>query len=452
MHLDALKARRTQAGEPVVHGIHLLLWALDSFAASQSVLANFQGLRVQFSKFVYLDEAVEVQLVQQRPDRVRIVIAVGGTPRSKISIDFGDASLENCPDWANLPSETIASSPEPLVPEFGDIGGKTGRLAFRMLKDDAEALFPAAAKWLGVRRLAALASSTHLVGMICPGLNSIYDELNVRACAEPESPASLSFRVTQADARVRSVEQEIAGGGLAGMALSFARTPPVEQASMASLAGSVDSAEFAGSLSLIVGGSRGLGELSAKLIASGGGRVIITWRTGKEDAGNVAADIRAAGGYCETLPYDAGKPAREQLAALAEAPTHVYYFPTPSIFRAQSEMFSAQRLQDFVAVYVDGFWQLIQTLRERQPALSAFYPSSVAVTERPRGMTEYSMAKAAGEVLCADINVSLAPTRVTVIRLPRLPTDQTSTVADADGADPLATMLPIIREVQWKPQ
>ena len=32
MHLDALKARRTQAGVPVVHGVHLLLWALDAAA------------------------------------------------------------------------------------------------------------------------------------------------------------------------------------------------------------------------------------------------------------------------------------------------------------------------------------------------------------------------------------------------------------------------------------
>ena len=32
MHMDAVAARRTQAGLPVVHGIHTLLWALDSIA------------------------------------------------------------------------------------------------------------------------------------------------------------------------------------------------------------------------------------------------------------------------------------------------------------------------------------------------------------------------------------------------------------------------------------
>jgi acyl dehydratase len=29
MHMDAVAARRTQAGKPVVHGVHTLLWALN---------------------------------------------------------------------------------------------------------------------------------------------------------------------------------------------------------------------------------------------------------------------------------------------------------------------------------------------------------------------------------------------------------------------------------------
>ena len=34
MHLDAILARRTRAAAPVVHGVHLLLWTLDAFAAN----------------------------------------------------------------------------------------------------------------------------------------------------------------------------------------------------------------------------------------------------------------------------------------------------------------------------------------------------------------------------------------------------------------------------------
>ena len=36
MHVDAVAARRTLFGVPVVHGVHLLCWALDSWMGSRS--------------------------------------------------------------------------------------------------------------------------------------------------------------------------------------------------------------------------------------------------------------------------------------------------------------------------------------------------------------------------------------------------------------------------------
>ena len=37
MHVDALAARRTQAGAPVVHGMHAVLWALDALAGAELI-------------------------------------------------------------------------------------------------------------------------------------------------------------------------------------------------------------------------------------------------------------------------------------------------------------------------------------------------------------------------------------------------------------------------------
>jgi hypothetical protein len=451
MHLDALQARRTQAGAPVVHGINLLLWALDCMAKAQPDLPPLCGLRAHFNKFVYLDECVEVALTKQGPSGARLNIFVGGASRSKINLTFG-YTVEGCPGWSASSLELEPFSPVPLNLSFEQMSGRSGRISFQMTPEDTMAHFPAAARWLGTRRIAALAASSHLVGMVCPGLHSIYSELSISACVESIPQDFLAFRVTETDPRFRSVDQEIVGGGLTGTVYSSARMPPVEQASMKALKGLVAPEEFTGSTVLIVGGSRGLGELTAKLIASGGGRVLVTWQTGKDDAERVAQEIRSAGGTCETLAYDALKPAQDQLAILNDAPTHTYYFATPSIFRSQSEMFVQERLVEFLAIYVNGFWQLLQALHARQPRLSVFYPSSVSVTERPQGMTEYTMAKAAGEVLCADMNISLAPLHVTVSRLPRLPTDQTASITAAETALPVETLLPIIREVQSWPK
>ena len=450
MHVDALQARRTQAGAPVVHGIHLLLWSLDSLAAVQPDLPPLRSFRARFNKFVFLDERASVVLIQQGHSGAQLNISVENAPRSKVTIDFG-ASVKDCPAWAGVSLEPIPVLPEPMNVDFEQMSGRAGRLWFVMTPEDAAAMFPSATKWLGARRVAALAASTYLVGMVYPGLYSIYRELSIETCAQAGTQEFLAFRVTEVDPRFRTVEQEIAGGGLAGIVKCIARTGPVQQATMASLTGAVGPSDFAGSVALIVGGSRGLGELAAKLIATGGGRVFVTWQTGRDDAERVVQEIRAAGGACETLAYDARRPAAEQLASLTDTPTHAYYFATPSIFRFQSEMFSPDRLKEFMDIYVEGFWQLSQALRIRQPRLSIFYPSSVAVTERPRGMTEYTMAKAAAEVLCADMNVSLAPMRVVVRRLPRLPTDQTVSIAVVEAASPVETLLPIIRDVQAWP-
>ena len=101
----------------------------------------------------------------------------------------------------------------------------------------------------------------------------------------------------------------------------------------------------------------------------------------------------------ETLAYDVSLPAEPQLAGLAAAPTHAYYFATPTIFRAQSAQFARARLDAFLNVYVEGFLNLAEALRARRKDVSLFYSSSVFVAERPRGMLEYAMAKAAGETL-----------------------------------------------------
>jgi len=313
------------------------------------------------------------------------------------------------------------------------------------------AMLPSASGWLGSCRVAALAASSSLVGMVCPGLHSIYRSLAVDTCDEQDLEDVLDFRVMPADPRFRVAQLAIVGGGLAGTVESLLRVPPVPQASSHELIGLVGPSEFAGSTALVVGGSRGLGEVTAKLLAAGGAKVVITFRIGSAEADAVARDICAAGGICKALAYDAGKAAEPQLSTLGGAPTHAYYFATPTIFREQSTLFARTRLDAFLDTYVDGFLRLVQALRARRSDVSLFYPSSVFVAERPRGMIEYAMAKAAGETLCSEMNLAWAPLHVTVERLPRLLTDQTASIIGTRLDTPTARLLSVVRKVQSSP-
>jgi NAD(P)-dependent dehydrogenase (short-subunit alcohol dehydrogenase family) len=445
-HLDPVAARRTQAGAPVVHGVHLLLWMIDTFSATHRDPPAVSRMRARFNKFVFVGEEVEVVLTDATPSLVKLTVAVHDTPACQVSIHFGEPT--STIDASREPLPVMAQPTAPLDPPFDDMLHCSGRLSFAAPSQSLAGLFPSAAAWLGSTRLAALAACSNVVGMVCPGLHSIFSSLALDACRHAGPDDGIEFRVITADPRFRLVRMSVAGGGFTGTIESIARLPPTIQAPMAALTDRVHSAEFAGTTSLIVGGSRGIGELTAKLITAGGGRVIITYHVGKSDAERVATEIRSAGGSCEVLQYDVRQPASEQLSVLVEPPTHLYYFATSAIFGRQSNVFDSERLERFLEIYVHGFWRLIQALRARRPGLSILYPSSVAVVDRPRGMTEYSMAKAAGEILCASLNEALAPLRVLAPRLPRMATDQTATFMQVDTSPALETMLPLIREVQ----
>ncbi len=71
---------------------------------------------------------------------------------------------------------------------------------------------------------------------------------------------------------------------MAGTIKAFCRPKPQNQENYLSLKNQVDRDEFAAQRALIIGGSRGLGEVTAKLLAVRGADVKITYQQGKEDA------------------------------------------------------------------------------------------------------------------------------------------------------------------------
>jgi NAD(P)-dependent dehydrogenase (short-subunit alcohol dehydrogenase family) len=227
--------------------------------------------------------------------------------------------------------------------------------------------------------------------------------------------------------------------------------PPVRQQSLDRLMPLVSRAEFINSTVLVVGGSRGLGEIAAKLIAAGGGNVVITYAAGRNEAEAVAQEVRGAGLSCATGAYDVRRPAAEQLAELKVAPTHLYYFATPTIFRRKAGIFDAERFAEFNNFYLTAFFDLVQKCAQLRPeGIRVFYPSSSALDARPANMTEYSMSKAAAEVLCADVSKFVSGVQIVSRRLPRLPTDQTTSIVSVKTPDPVEVMLPIIREMHQR--
>lgn len=441
-HLEPLVARRRQAGAPVVYGIRTLLWALEELAKASPPPSALRSLRVRFAKPVFVGDVLTLRVAPAGETELRAELVVDGLTTATLRLAFGPAS-EVPEGVAQAPAVAHAFPSAPSFPEIASWAGSVDAAA------PAEAFaetFPSAARWLSARRLRGLAAISRLVGMECPGLHSVLTALTLDLTTGDSE--AIVGRTVAADARFRHVRVAVTGAGLSGQVESFA-TLPTAPVPIADLAARVDPAEFAGTTALIVGGSRGLGAVVAKLIAVGGGHPIVTYARGEAEASALAGEIRAAGGRCTVARYDALEPAEPQLDALGVPFEALYYFATGHIFRRKTRVFEPEAFRGFLSLYVEGFAAVCAAAAARGP-VTAFYPSTVALDDRAasRELTEYAMAKAAGEILCADLAAATPGLTITLERLPRILTDQTNSMVPVPSADPVEVLLPIVRRIQ----
>ena len=111
-----------------------------------------------------------------------------------------------------------------------------------------------------------------------------------------------------------------------GAIRAFLRPTPRKQKSFADIRRIITAGEFGDQHAFIVGGSRGLGEVTAKMLAAGGARVVLTYFRGSEDAQDVANEIASAGGLAGAMQFNS-LAARETLVdeEMMGELTHLYY-------------------------------------------------------------------------------------------------------------------------------
>jgi acyl dehydratase/NADP-dependent 3-hydroxy acid dehydrogenase YdfG len=444
MHLDANFARRTQAGAPVVHGIHTLLWAMDT--AVRTFPFDIRNIKVRFQQPLYPGEIAQLEIRSRTETAIALEVLAAGTVIAtiKLSPESGKLLGGSVRPIAAAPPE-IAN---PVDIPFEQWASQTGAVVADSGDDEIRTSFPALSDTIGSSAVRALLATSQLVGMACPGLHSLFAGLDVSRDPASNREQVLSYAVSKTDPRFRSLQIDVRGSGIAGRLDAFARLPPTVQPGMAEVSARVPKNGFEGQRALIVGGSRGLGEVTAKIIAAGGGHPVITYRDGEREAEAVAADIRRDGGPCDVIRYDVLDPTGSQLDGIG-AVDSAYYFATAKIFQRQSAQSAPERLRTFFSYYVEGFSRLCTALAEnRTGRIGIFYPSTVAIDESVGTMAEYAMAKLAGETLAKDINKLLPPVHVVSRRLPRIMTDQTATIGVARAQDALDVMLPIVYEVQ----
>ena len=404
IHIDEILSRRLLFGEPVVHGMHLVMWALDELIKSYNIsYSSIQNIQANFHKGVLLNREICLKS-EIIPDKFILRIYEEDDLATTIHVQFGQ--LVNYAESLSPMSPAVVN-PTPIL---------KGSLALMYDSTNTSIIFPRLSSVIPDFQLSVLLTTTRLVGMECPGLNSLYSSLNLTFDPIAIGIPQMEYEASNFD-ELNGTTIKVKGPGFTGNLRAYLRPEPIKQPGALYLKTLVNPEEFKSQNAIIIGGSRGMGEVVAKLLSFGGAKVTFTYNKGMEDAIKIQKEIWDSGFSCSVLPYDCESPHRIS----GEEPfTHLYYFATPRITTKRNGSFSDSLFQKYCKYYVTGFFETIKAVGVQK----ILYPSTVSLETNNYELPEYRAAKAAGEEICRQMNG--LKFKIYSPRLPRLLTDQTS--------------------------
>lgn len=423
-HTDELVARRTPFGRRAVHGVHLVLLAIDALAAPGPVRPT--RVRAVFRRSAAPGMPLRFTVTTPTAGRSDVVIDHGVRRIAEIRVEHVRQSGDH--------DRAVAIEPpaigEPASLDRDELRSAAGSIPVRGDVTSLTRSLRGAVGALGARSTAELLTITRLVGMHVPGRDALLSSLDVAVATDAIGTGTdeLIYRTQRFDDRFARLTLEVSGPTTTGTVVAFVQPRPV-----AVDTGDVGPpvAAFAGQRWLVVGASRGLGAVAASLLAAGGGDVRLTYRIGREDAEQLASTI---GATAFQLDVDQPGPAIEAITSDDWQPTHLAYFATPPIFDGVAGSYSAELEARFRRVYVEAFGQIVDALGPER-LIGVLWPSSTAVDDETPGLAEYASVKREGERMLASLGREYGHLRVVTPRFPRLPTDQTQSFVPTEVGD-----------------
>ena len=442
LHVDATQARRSQFGGCVVHGVHLLLAALESLRWNTP--QNIVKLDAQFRSAVLVGETISFTHEIIGPKNMRVAIRVGSQLRSLVDLETKPVETLGAgvcrADWPTGPVVRLG---------IEELTGLTGNDQLAVDLSAFSNLFPSLAAALPPMDAAALLGVTRVVGMQCPGQWALFRRLlwhGNPSFNAPDLPLdAINYSVVSTDRRFSMITLAMKAARRQITAEVVLRQPPPVQVDLSVVKSLIAPGEFSGARALIVGGSRGLGELAAKILIAGGAEVLITYRTGEDDAARVVSEL---GVSASMLQFRADAPDPVALEkVIAFSPSHISYFATPIIAKRPPGTWDPPTFDQFVNIYVTGFSRLLAAVQSNRSIKSILFPSSTYIDERPSGFSEYVAGKMAGEAFCETWHYLHPAQHVMAKRLPPLITDQTSGLLQTNPIINLEVLLPLFRQI-----
>ena len=440
IHVDPILARRLLFGEMVVHGIHNVVWTLSILAQKIPYPVKLTSLKARFVKPITLGKTIYLKiskLTENSADcRIYVTQDCSGNAQCMFSVFFEryQGVYQHQATKVDFPTK----STEVLKT---CIEGRSGRLEINFDSYELERLYPKILKSFDPKQLGLILASTRLVGMECPGLHSLYVGIHMDFCLEKQNvlEGHVTYNVTSVNTQINAMTMDMLSVDTMTTIQCLLRPNVTAQTGIRELQERIESRVFQGQRALIIGGSRGLGELTAKILACGGAdKIILTYHSGQADVLRVANEIATLNKNVASYQYNVlSDEMTPHDGDIFSNITHCYYYASAKILPNNALAIDKNLLDSYMNLYLYGLEKVIQKLLTySKHNIKLFNPSTVFIENLESNFAEYVIAKNAVELYGQYLERMYSNIRFVNIRFPKMKTDQTSSIIPEELEEP----------------
>jgi NADP-dependent 3-hydroxy acid dehydrogenase YdfG len=460
VHIDPIAARSSMFGQRIVHGIHGTIRQLDALI-DQGKLdwitpETALSLKVDYRQPTYPSDTVKLEITEKGPGHCRIDVLVDDLKVGLMTLKVDDSGGFKAPERkfaAKHKTLDLEAMTAPVDHSLDDLAAlETYTVSSNSSRQSTLAvLYPAAAAAFGPNRLYGIGILSSVVGMVTPGLYSLFVGFKAHLKSEQsELQTLLDFdcEMNRVHPEFRFVNFKATSPTIQAVLETVSRPRPEKQPLLSEIISkletkNLDLPDLTGAKALVIGGSRGIGATTVKLLSHAGADVTFTYTSSEKAAAVLTKELSSAN--VRAVKDNVLKPEMRSKSFAVQNFDQIYYFATPQIFVRKTKNFDTDLYTRFCDFYLAAFHDICRNFSKAGG--SVFYPSSVAVLSNDLNTMEYRLSKLAGEGMCETLSEAMQDVTFVMERLPRLASDQTATIQGGHNADTIEVFSAIIQKM-----
>lgn len=415
IHIDKKISIKTHAGQPIVHGVHMVLWALDALKIDLRAVSR---LDIDFLSQINLKTEVQAVFDEEK----NTIFILGNNKEKFCSIKIKKLQIDNNTFISNNEVFFNRSDNKPDEPRIDEIkiGQKISDLFGGQKKYLGNNIFPYLIQNFGLNFIYEIACISSIVGMKIPGNHSLFLNLSLNFSGKNKKNYIV---INSKQNALKSLSISYFGLNLNADIKAIFRPKPTIVSSLNDLRNKFDQKiSLYNRKVLVIGGSRGIGAYITKLCSIMGASVTFTYNSQNEDAKLIENEIKSHGGKVNCIKMNVLD--INDLKILDYTFDYIYYFATPKILPNHLKEINKDMAADFCLFYVNAFKKIVEKSSSLNINAKYLYPSTTYIDDDVKGsFREYKSAKLEGESLCKSYNKKKIG-KFFYPRIPPLDTDQ----------------------------